>query len=364
MSKIYSFIKTILGFGLIAGIAIANASDKKTNVIIFGDSLSDVGNNQWVEVSGRLGAPFTNQDKQTGNRLIWVNELVAHFQADKEVSPSSNIAITKLNASFNNISYAWGSAETGNHYINDEIKSAPYATYNDEACQKFGSGQIGVENACIPGVQLQVAQYLKDVQYHPNPHSIFILWAGGNDLFNNFMKLYTSGRDLQSLIIESLSVTNNHLPETSDLSYPIANLLKAKNDLVDAGISPNQIYVIDLADLSTLPAMKKLVKINPAIPEFMHMLTIVFNGNLISAMTNTDAKYDLPESHIYFSTQLMDEVIKDPAAMGFTNVKDSCVDNAAEPVCEGYLFYDDKHPTVATGKILGKKFSEYLAGQN
>ena len=38
---------------------------------------------------------------------------------------------------------------------------------------------------------------------------------------------------------------------------------------------------------------------------------------------------------------------------GLSNVRDSCLDDGAGLACEGYLFYDEIHPTTQAHRLLG-----------
>jgi phospholipase/lecithinase/hemolysin len=162
-------------------------------------------------------------------------------------------------------------------------------------------------------------------------------------------------------LLETVLKNSDERPEMADLSFPVVNLFKAKNDLVDAGVSPNQIYIINLPDSSKFPMMKKLSKINPQIKTLIHTVSSLFNSNLIKIMTEDDAARNLPSSHIFSANELLDEVISHAEEMGFKNVVDSCVEKNEMPVCNGYLFFDDVHPTVASGKLIGLRIAKIIA---
>ncbi len=337
--------------------AIVSLSTAHANMINFGDSISDVGNNNWVKITGKIGAPLTNRDKTNGTNPIWVN-IIAQLKFNNDVYSSKDITKLHLDPTIDNISYAWASAETGSHYVNDI--TVPFSDYNDQICLSHGPGQVDEHTACVPGVELQVAQYLNDVQYKPSLNTVFILWAGGNDIMNNLMKLVMSGRPVSELLVKSISTNRENTADTADLSFPIVNLLKAKNDLIAAGVSPKKIYIINLPDSSKFPVIKKLVKINPEIKKLIHTVSTLFNVNLIQVMTKGNFTRNLPVSHIYFANDLLDEILANPAAMGFNNVTDSCAEDNAMPNCEGYLFFDDVHPTVASSKIMGMQIAKFI----
>ncbi len=170
------------------------------NIIVFGDSLSDAGsfilhdddqgNNFWVKTSGKKGAPIVNQDEKTGLHPLWINFLVAQIISDNPIIyPVRKSQLLHLNPLADNLSYAWAGAETNFHYLNNAVTDVPYPLYNDQHCDVTGPGLISPEEACTPGVLRQVALYLQAVNNKPNSRTLFIIWAGGNDIFYNINKL-------------------------------------------------------------------------------------------------------------------------------------------------------------------------------
>nr|WP_321464619.1 SGNH/GDSL hydrolase family protein [uncultured Desulfobulbus sp.] len=85
----------------------------------------------------------------------------------------------------------------------------------------------------------------------------------------------------------------------------------------------------------------------------------VAEASALSDAFNDLLRVSLPAGVIFFDTAaLMQSVVSDPAAYGFTNVSDACFDGTT--VCDNptqYLFFDDFHPTTATHEILGKSFA-------
>lgn len=357
-----------------------------TNVIIFGDSLSDagnpnsslpqlddVGNNSWVHVKGKIGAPITNVDAQSKKHLLWVNYFVNEYFTGQEVFPASQMKALKLDPLKDNITYAYASAESGLHYINDALYPTPlYHPYGDKYCNDHGPGKIDSDNACVPSVLRQIQFYLTDVNQHPNPQSLFIIWVGGNDIFNNAGKLITASMHAKATLADTIKQLLSHLSPSStwdlyssdNYSRPISNILRAKDMLVNAGVSPRQIYVIDLPDLSKTPAAVNFTKGNSLLLGALSMLTNSYNTNLRIALAyNLLNGANLPASHIYSANHLFKEIVNDPQKFGFDNVKESCVDRQAVPYCQGYVFFDDKHPTSASGRIMAKRFADYLRMQ-
>jgi phospholipase/lecithinase/hemolysin len=100
----------------------------------------------------------------------------------------------------------------------------------------------------------------------------------------------------------------------------------------------------------------------PGLPDLG--LTPDFYGNpLATAYTdafNAALVAGLPPGATYYDTaNLLDEVVADPAAYGFSNVTAPCFDGTS--VCNdpsAYLFWDGFHPTTAADTILADQFEQ------
>jgi hypothetical protein len=58
------------------------------------------------------------------------------------------------------------------------------------------------------------------------------------------------------------------------------------------------------------------------------------------------------------------EQYKSFQGFSFSNVTESCVANKATTACLGYLFYNDKHPTVMTGQALANYIQTTIEGNS
>lgn len=98
----------------------------------------------------------------------------------------------------------------------------------------------------------------------------------------------------------------------------------------------------------------------PGLPDLG--LTPEFYGDaaatLYSEEFNAGLLATLPTGATYFNTfGLLDSIVADPGAYGFTNVTQACLTTTS--VCSDpsqYLFWDDVHPTTAADALLAEQF--------
>lgn len=344
---------SILVFFNVASVSTAFAeSPVITNMIFFGDSLSDIGNNTWILMDGKnIGAPITNPNDQN-QQSLWPNYL-AEAKLGKPVYPSSSNGLNPLN---DNISYAYASAETSNEYLNTNwprnTDVPPFV--NTANCLQVGAGVIKNEageitSTCVPGLLRQVNTYLDNVQNKPNSSTVFFIWSGANDL-QNYLSSYIKN--------------NGHIPsgaELLSLEQKVAgNINQAKNKLIDAGVQANMIYIINLPDLSKVPAIQVgdnswefyIKKILLTIPTTLSDVSLNLNHEL--QFQAVEEKYRLPSSHYVDAANFFNDMIQDPKKYALNNTTESCVLKNAIPACSGFLFYNDKHPTTWANKLFSE----------
>ena len=360
--KIIFFILFICScFSINAALAIKPNQPEITNMIFFGDSLTDVGNNTWILINGIFGAPITNPNDQS-LKYIWPNYLVRK-KLNKPVYPSSQPNISPFS---DNISYAYAGAETGEQYNNTNWPPNTQVPTNNPDCTQPGSIQDStgnIKSTCNPGLLQQVDLYLQDTHFMPNPKTLFFIWAGANDIFdyyNTNAKQYISMTLLTSPYSDILGKPPP-IPSEDDLSAleqrVIHNINEAKKKLIDAGVKPEMIYILTLPDLSAAPALRTSNN---------WKLTIFFNKeNLEKSLSATsqslnqklqtqqdDPKYAIPPSnYLQIGDKFLDMRLN-PTQYNVIDVENNCVEKKAMPVCPGYLFYDQKHPTTTIHNII------------
>lgn len=374
---------------LFAVISTASAATY-VNLIVFGDSLSDAasgssgavrledrdkGNNTWVKTQGKTGAPITNIDPVSNTSALWSNFLIVDKHLFEEnpngtrlIYPSSQALKRGYSPLRYSMNYAWASAETGDHYIND---LSPAYVYNDALCQKYGPGEISSTSSCVPSVLLQVKTYLKEVHHHPNPKSLFILWAGGNDLFNNIGKVaaQNKGASKPLLLLKMLNTPFPLFPSKEDntpLSNPVKNLKLAIIMLIQAGVPAQNIYVLNLPDLAKTPAAQSFVHGNKIMLYSLTAITEIYNLALRAnlAFNYFQPMFNLPNGNVISIDSIFRDLLKNHQALGFNQDLQNCVQDNAVPDCKGYIFFNGKHPTVKAHQYIAKFLKKRLALNN
>jgi phospholipase/lecithinase/hemolysin len=343
----------ILIAGLIyifASIGMANPSQ----IIYFGDSLSDIGNHKV--------APLTNLNLE-GHKYLWPQYLAKIITGNGKVWPISQAGV---NLESDNVSYAYVGANTGDYYFN-----VFWPTLKDNMltmvpqCQQPG---LLVENNepiafCLPGLLKQVALYLDAVKGHPNPQALFFIWAGANDLKYIFKDL--------TLLLES----------STQIQAIIANIMTAKDLLILNGVPQENIFIISMPDLRLLPIVpptpaegrvtdplldianlgtslleKTLgISVDNKLKEIGGFLSDDFNNQLSTQITQ--GPLGLSPAQFIDINPLTYQVLEHPASYGFTIMNQACNLNSQDPFCKGFMYYDIKHPTSLAHEYM----ADYIA---
>jgi outer membrane lipase/esterase len=273
-------------------------------VFVFGDSLSDMGNVSAV-TEPVLGEPIPVSPPyfmgRFSNGPVWVEILAEQF--DLELSPF-------LAGGTN---FAFGGAKIG-------------LDTKDVLARDVG--------VIIPSIRSQVqaffAQHLFD---DADAEALYILWGGANDL-----------RDALVTATDPLAQVQ---PAIDDLTAAI-------EDLADAGAV--FFLVPNLPDLGRTPESSAR---SPDEIARATAVSVAFNNALETALDSLEAKRGI--TIIQLDTfSLLEEVVADPAAFGFTNTTEACLAGdafaggtpCAQP--EAYVFWDLIHPTAAAHALLAE----------
>ena len=158
------------------------------------------------------------------------------------------------------------------------------------------------------------------------PTSLFVVWGGGDDF------LSPSPLDATPFDVANRAVDN------------IVNIAASLQ-----GLGAGRVLVPGLPDLGLTPSA---LAQGPIVAAQLSALSVYFNSRLLSLLPNGVLYYD--------TAALLNRIVADPAAFGFTNVTSPCFDAIAGTVCtdpDKYLFWDDLHPTEHGSRVLAIGFS-------
>ena len=191
----------------------------------------------------------------------------------------------------------------------------------------------------------EVDSYLLSHQDKADDSSLYVVWIGSNNY---------------------LAVPDDMDQTVSDVILGISHQLQR---LADKGA--RHIMVVNVPDLGRTPAARDFDAVDA-----LTLLSV--KHNLVLEKTMQDLKVNYPAVH-WFSfdvNQILDDMMRDSALYGFTNITDTCYEemvdtpssnsilhmvSTVKPVamldnaCDGYLFFDPVHPSEHAHEIMAAR---------
>ncbi|MBD1872486.1 hypothetical protein H6F75_03235 [Nodosilinea sp. FACHB-131] len=268
-----------------------------SGLTIFGDSLSDPGN-----LFGLTGffPPFPYSEGRFSNGDIWVDYLASDIGL--EPTEVQNFAV--------------GGATTGRDNGLDPLISSLTGTASN-----------------LPGLLDEVDSYLGGLgEGAANPDSLYVLWAGANDLFN----LPSDPAAIPAFLATSVQ---NIATAITSLAARGADTFLVPN-LPNLGLTPRT-----LGDGTSAQATALSQSFNAGL------------ANTLAALEQSlSATIDIIPVDLFGLTT---EIIGAPAEFGFTNVTDPLLNQGLldDP---GYFWWDQQHPTTTVHALLADVFQTSL----
>jgi phospholipase/lecithinase/hemolysin len=307
----------VLAFTLVTSAA---SAQKYTSIVVFGDSLSDVGNDADLSQAkygfrfpgnGLFPADYTDGRFTDGMDTVpvaqkyfgvWIEQLAATFPAQPPIKPSLE----------GGKDYAYGFAFTGTGTTDFT----------------FGPPTDPAEfSITINNVGQQITDYLAT---HPkiDDKTLFVVWAGANDVINA-----TAPKDIINAAVDQAT-----------------NIQR----LIDAGAT--QFIVPNLPNLGAIPRFNS----SPATSIPAQKATVLYNS-VLKAGVDLVTLFNPGKKIVQFDVYgLITKVIASPSKYGLMDVTDSSRGNfVVNP--DTYLFWDDLHPTTKGHNILAQGASSLLA---
>jgi phospholipase/lecithinase/hemolysin len=260
-------------------------ADPITQLVVFGDSLSDTGNVSIATHGAQPGPGYSDglftdgpatMPSTSGPLGIWVQQLAGMLDV---ASPAPVLAGS------GGTDYAFGGALTG-----------------DDPKYPSGGG--------VPYVGDQVNLYLGTHKSGIPSSALYTFWAGANDIF--------SGMSPQSAV---------------------TNLTASINALYTDG--GRDFLWLNMPPLGSTPDGLALGSRDSA---GLNLLSEEYNADWLAAVASLDAHdpgIDLVGVNVY---GLVESMLSDPSAYGFTNVTTPAMGKSVNP--NTYLFWDGVHPTT------------------
>lgn len=259
-----------------------------SEMVAFGDSLSDVGN-VWAMTRGGEPPSDSYWQGHYSNGPVWVEHL------------ADDLGIARATP-------CW-SASKGKNYA-------------------YGG-------ATTPDLSGRASIYIESVKNVADPNALYSVWEGGNDF------LYKLGRDPLHSGYISLSDIASSLSGWAD------NIAAAVSQLHAAGAV--NFLIPNLPPLGSVPYVRAMGSTyETAVNEY----SVEFNARLASdlatiASAHSDVK--ITQLNVY---DLFEKMLADPTDYGLTNVTSTGQSAASGFSVSGYLFWDNIHPTTQGHQLV------------
>ncbi|NNF51372.1 MAG: SGNH/GDSL hydrolase family protein [Gammaproteobacteria bacterium] len=362
MKRFLASLLLALGLAL-SGYAGAQATAPFTQIIVFGDSLSDSGN--VFSVSGSPPPPYFGG--RFTNGLVWPEVLASTWDV-----PLTN--------------YAYGGALTGITNSGNPVNptGGSGSVYDPGAPFPTTAPQPGTFP--LPGMMSQVLAYATGVQIAlqggptapgaiiPDPGALYVVFAGGNDFlalasqppevlgaFGASLGLNPFDPNFQSdLIGEIIFLALTNITSANPIDY-LGGAVQAPAGAVPLlyGLGARNIAVVNLPDLSLSPAAAAG---GPAIQGAFAQTVAIYNSLLSTALGALTGA--LPGVNIIEvdAGALLQNAVANPAAFGLENVTAPCVETGCflNPDIDPntYLFWDSVHPTATVHEVVAMTVME------
>lgn len=302
------------------------------HLYVFGDSLSDGGNSGVI--SGGAFPPPPYAGGRASNGPVAVEYLWNRF------NPGNNSFLPSLKGGTN---FAVTGATSGVEN-NNALTTNPLL--NQIFSNKGNAWQLDAFEAMKVDVPSQADS------------SLFVVWYFGNDLFYS--------NQTQGLLPGTVSFGSTGFEGMASPSTPASPAQLIRNGVTN--------IVTTVAGLAQLGARHFLVPNLPdagqtpfAVPgsEFskgLTQLTAAFNRTLEDSLNSLQAAQPGIDIIQFQTDDLFADLLKNPAASGFSNTTDRCLSTAlvVTPECavdqNAYVFWDGNHPTTAAHRVIGHSF--------
>ena len=274
-----------------------------SDLVIFGDSLSDTGN-----VAQFLGEdlPFPYYENRISNGPVAVDVL-----ADELGLSAGHSGILFFSGEGNN--YAISGANAAGSDLHD--------------------------------LQSQFQAFLLDTTGFLDAEALFVVMIGGND-------------------IRDASVMATSAESRAAVAAAVESILDVLEELLDRGAGT--ILVANAPDISKIPETSERALQHPGLHAWAEELSRDFNQRLQAGIEQLNVG-DGADLYLYDLISHFNAIVDQPGAYGFSNTQDACFEYDSysfHPQCnfDRFVFFDSIHPTARVHELLGLAMLEALEG--
>ncbi len=318
-----AFMRSLLAGAVAVSLASGAGAASFSQLVVFGDSLSDAGNAAAITSNSFPPSPFPYAGPAS-NGPTAAQYLAQRYGATVQLG--------------------WPSASTAsNNFAVVGALNGP-GNYNVEIGNPPGLG-VAFPTMASTGISQQIARYKSVTPSVPNAAStLFLVWGGPNDAF---LAVESPGADMDSI---SQAMTQ----ALADLAGNIQQL---------AGMGAAHILVPSMPDLGLTP---EAIEAGPGTQGFLSAVSQGYNVGMAQMLTQLELGLAPMGVELYgFDTAgFFAGITANAAAYGFTNTTQGCFDPYASspdfsrlPGCAGYLYVDNVHPTTAGHALLADAFA-------
>jgi len=322
MMKIVRRAVTVIALGLAATVSAGAHAVAFNQLVIFGDSLSDTGNNA-LALPGLPGVPPGTETPVpiSGNNFVPI------------------------------LPYASG------RYSNDKVWADTFATaFGVGAAPSllggtnfaFGGATTGIPTAPVPTLLSQISMFLAGAGGAAPPGALYVVAGGGNNARATFEAIAIGGGNPDTII-----------PADADA---FANDVKTMVEtLTDAGAT--KIVLWNVPDTGTTPAARSF---GPLAAALATAIAEAMNDALLATLGAFGLLDDVMLFDVFARVQA---VANDPTAFGLEDAQNACAqfnacilgDPAFDPsFLNGHFFWDGIHPTSAGHAILAQAMIAFV----
>jgi phospholipase/lecithinase/hemolysin len=318
-----AFMKSLLAGAVAVSLAGGAGAASFSQLVVFGDSLSDAGNAAAITLNSF--PPVPPYAGPASNGPTAAQYLAQRYGATVQLGwPGATTAS-------NNFAVLGGLNGLGNYNV--QIGNPPGL-------------DVAFPTMANTGISQQIAQYKSVTPSVPNAAStLFLVWGGPNDAF---------------LAVESPGAS----PDSINQAMKQALFDLSGNIQLLAGMGAAHILVPKMADLGLTP---EAIAAGPGAQAVLSAVSQGYNDGVALMLSQLDVGLAPLGVELYgFDTPaFFAGITANPSKYGFTNTTQGCFDPYASPPdfsgvlggCAGYLYFDNVHPTTAGHALLAGAFA-------